>query len=442
MSELAHSLASLSELFELGLSLSLEMDPEEVRAHILTSMRRAIRAPGACLLLYYKAQERFVPVASQGKKCPWGSLAGVLDADTIAKFSRGDSGLSSVKVEESDLLLVSLVYGDVFIGLVALTLMDALMERQNLLLAHMGRMAAQILYRNDLHFDKLRAALSQERDRIARDLHDGVIQQLAYALYKLEFIQHLLKTGSTQQIITEVERISIILQESLQELRSTTTSLLPSQLTTRTFSDAVASLLQDFQQDNPDILLEPHISALPPLPAGLEATAFRIIQEALNNIRKHAMATEVMLRLQLQTDTLQLEISDNGRGFDIHPTQDALASHSSTEEEDMTHRGLHGMYQRVQEADGTWRISSKPGAGTIIEATLPLLHSTLELTQREHEVLQLIVAGLDNHAIARKLSIRSETVKKHVQHITQKFHVKDRSQVAVVASRKNLRSFP
>ena len=436
--ELTYSLASLSELFELGLPLGSEMEPEEVRTHILTSMRRAVRAQGACLLLYYKVQERLVPVASQGEKFPCGSLASMMDADEIVRFSRRAPGLalSSVELEGIDILLVSLVYGDVFIGLVALTVAgtNSLLEERSVLLTYMGKVAAQILYTNDLRSNELRSAVAQERNRIARDLHDGVVQQLAYALYKLELIQHLLESDSPQMIMAEIERISTILHESLQDLRSTTTSLLPSQLSMHTFSDALASLLQDFQLDNPAVSLEQHISVLPPLPARLEAATFRVTQEALNNIRKHAMATRVTLYIQLQPEVLRFEIHDNGRGFDTRSVQNMLDAH----EEGIVHSGLRGMYQRVQEVAGTWQISSKPGVGTTIVATFPLLHSALELTQREREVLQLIVAGLDNHAIARKLSIRSETVKKHVQHITQKLHVKDRSQATVIASKQNL----
>jgi signal transduction histidine kinase len=441
LTELSCSLASLSELFALGLPPGSEMEPEEVRAHILTSIRQSVCTLGACLLLYYKVQERFVPVASQGEKFPCGALASMISAAEVARLSSGGPGaaLGSVRLEGSDILLVSLVCGDVFVGLVALTLVDALTEEQSLLLTYMGSVAAQILYMHDLRSRELRSAVVQERNRIARDLHDGVVQQLAYALYKLEIIQHLLDSGPTQQIIAEIERISTILQESLQELRSTTTSFLPSQLSMYTFNKALAALLLNFQQDNPAISLKQHVSILPPLSAELEAATFRVIQEALNNIRKHATATELTLRLELQADVLQLEIHDNGQGFDTGSVQNMLVAHST--EESIAHSGLRGMYQRIQEIGGTWHIASEPGAGTTIEARLPLLESASELTQREREVLQLIVAGLDNHAIAQKLSIMDETVKKHVQHITQKLHVKDRAQVAVMASKHNLHSF-
>ncbi|GAC1366815.1 MAG: hypothetical protein PVS3B1_06550 [Ktedonobacteraceae bacterium] len=434
--DLMYNLASLSELFDLGLALGSELELEEVRSHILTHMRRAMRARGACMLLYYKAQERFVPVASQGEKLPCGTLAAQIDGHDVEQFSgRGPgSTLSTVQVEDTRILLVSLTCRDAFVGLVALPLVDtdSLLDERGLLLAYMGEVAAQILHNNDVRANELRAAVVQERKRIARDLHDGVVQQLAYALYKLEFVQHMLATGSMQQVKDELERIPVILNESLEDLRATTISLLPSQLSTQTFSEALASLLRDYQLDNPTLFLQQEIAPLPPMPAALEATIFRVIQEALNNVRKHAMATRILLRIQLQPDALLLEIRDNGRGFNTQYVRSML--HPRRSGAKLLHNGLRGMYERVQEAGGSWHIASEQGAGTTIRVTLPLLHSGSELTQREHEVLQLVVAGLDNHAIARKLAIRSETVKKHVQRITQKLHLKDRSQVAVATA--------
>ncbi len=436
--ELMYSLASLSELFELGLTSEAEMETEDTHTHILTHMRRAIRAHSACLLLYYKAQERFVPVASQGEKLSCGTLASIIDNHDIEQFAaRGPGGtLSTIQLDDLHILLVSLTCHNVFIGLVALTLSsaDSLLDERGLLLTYMGSVAAQILYNNDMRSNELHSALTQERNRIARDLHDGVVQQITYVIYKLEFIQHLLETGLTQQVTTEIERIATILNESMQDLHSTTTSFLPSLLNTYSFNVALASLLQDYQLDSPAISLEQEIAALPPMSATLEAAIFRVIQETLNNIRKHAMATRIALRIQLQPeDTVLLEIYDNGCGFDTQYIPGWL--HSQHIPRDTAHNGLRGIHERVQELAGTWHIESQPGAGTTIRATFPLTDSHLELTQRESEILQLIVAGLDNHAIARKLSIRSETVQKHVERITQKLHVKDRSQVAVMASK-------
>jgi signal transduction histidine kinase/DNA-binding CsgD family transcriptional regulator len=436
---LLDNLASLSAVFELVLTSEAEIEPEEIRTRILTHICQAMRAQGACLLLYYKAQERLVPVASQGERLPCGTLASIIDNHDIEQM-RGP-GLSTIQLEGLCIVLVSLICHDVFFGLVALTFADAdsLLDERRLLLTYMGNVAAQILYTSEMHSNELRSALAQERNRIARNLHDGVVQQLAYILFKLEFSQHLLETGQTRQVIAEIERISTILNASLQELRSTMTSLLPPQLNTHSFSDALASLLQDYQLDNPTISLEQELVLLPPMPASLEATIFRVIQEALNNIHKHAQATRIILRIQLLPNAVQLEIRDNGRGFD---PQDILNSpYTHYMRPDTMHNGLRGMQERIQEAAGTWHIVSLPEAGTTIYATFPLMCPDLEFTQRESEVLQLIVSGLDNHAIARKLSIRSETVQKYVQHIAQKLQVKDRSQVAVMASKFKFRDY-
>ena len=94
------------------------------------------------------------------------------------------------------------------------------------------------------------------------------------------------------------------------------------------------------------------------------------------------------------------------------------------------------MQERMEQAGGTLEIASKPGAGTIFKARFPLAPSPLALTDREREVLRLLASGATNRAIADTLSVSIETVKSHVHHIMQKLQVKDRTQAAVLAARK------
>ena len=94
------------------------------------------------------------------------------------------------------------------------------------------------------------------------------------------------------------------------------------------------------------------------------------------------------------------------------------------------------MQDRVEQAGGVLEITSKLNAGTTIKARFPLALSPLALTNREREVLRLLVDGATNRAIAGKLSVSIETVKSHVHHIMQKLQVKDRTQAAVLATRK------
>jgi DNA-binding NarL/FixJ family response regulator len=101
------------------------------------------------------------------------------------------------------------------------------------------------------------------------------------------------------------------------------------------------------------------------------------------------------------------------------------------------HMGLQTMEERIRQIGGVLEIHSAPGAGTTLKARFPLTQSSAILTEREREVLRLMVEGLTNRAISERLSISLETVKSHVHHIMQKMHVKDRTQAAVVATRQH-----
>jgi len=100
------------------------------------------------------------------------------------------------------------------------------------------------------------------------------------------------------------------------------------------------------------------------LPSSTEIAAYRLVQEALTNIRKHADATKVNLRLQFQADNLLVEIRDNGRGFDLSQTLDSAIS--------VGHMGLLGMKQRVETLGGDIKIKTGKGAGTAITLRFPI----------------------------------------------------------------------
>lgn len=276
---------------------------------------------------------------------------------------------------------------------------------------------------------QLQAALDQERNRIAQNIHDSIAQQFAEVLYRLEFIQRILdKQPDVAQL--EISRLSDILKESLHELRYTISALIPPQLEQLGFETALQLLLDEYRRTEPtlQIVYEGEATAL--LPPSLEAPAYRFIQEALQNIRKHAQATRATVRIRVLAGLLLIEISDNGRGFDLSQVmnrQDTGTGYSI---------GLRIMRNRIQQAGGSWEIQSKQGVGTTVKARFRLATHPAALTNREREVLRLIAEGLTNRAIAEKLSVSTETIKSHVHHIMQKMHVNDRTQAAVLAARQ------
>ena len=106
------------------------------------------------------------------------------------------------------------------------------------------------------------------------------------------------------------------------------------------------------------------------LPTEAEIATYRVVQEGLNNIRKHANASEARVRLEFGERELSIRIKDNGAGFN---TSEALEGDPS-----IGHLGLVGMKQRVEGLGGTLRISSKIGLGTTVDIHLPVETSTVE----------------------------------------------------------------
>ena len=412
--------------------------------YILSSMARVIHTPCACLLLYHPSLRRLLPAARMGDELSCASLVNSIDGIEMERLSMRGPGevLSFFTSGKRHILLVTLSCNCILLGIVALALdnENALPDERGLLLTYMGNVAALLLRNYSVHARELQMAVEHERTRIARDIHDGAAQRISHVLHKLEFIQRILEKQALwphllQTALIEVEQASGILEAGLIDLRHAISSLLPVQLEEQNFVNALQSLFDEYMITDPGLEISYTIDDSEALPAALEPPIFRFIQEALTNVRKHALATHVVIHLKIAANALLVEVGDNGVGFqsEVVATQ-RIASGESAEE--TLHLGLRTMRERIQEVGGTIEIQSKANNGTTVRAYFPLANAVQLLTSREHEVLHLIVDGLTNRDIAQKLSISLETVKTHVRHITQKMQVKDRTQAAILAMRQ------
>lgn len=280
--------------------------------------------------------------------------------------------------------------------------------------------------------EETRVAIDRERSRIARDLHDGAAQGIAHAIHTLELAQRVLEK-QPQVAEREIQRARATLLESLDALRHDISALLPAPLEQGNFAEAAHALLEDFRQQEPAIILHSEGLHIERLPTSLEVTLYRFLQEALHNVRKHAHARHVTVQIQSLPGLLVAQVSDDGVGFIVE--QGSSSSHVA-QKNAAIHIGLRSMRERIEQTGGTLEIVSKPGMGAILKARFPLAQSPLALTSREREVLRLLADGATNRAIADTLSVSIETVKSHVHHIMQKLQVKDRTQAAVMAARK------
>ncbi len=282
---------------------------------------------------------------------------------------------------------------------------------------------------------QLETIIDRERERIAHDIHDGPAQQIAAVLHSLEYIQRIL-LKRPQDAQREIGRARQNLHAGLQDLRQCITTLIPSQLQQQSLSDA----LQAFKQDDGHLHIAIEVSNLTLVLPALEAPIYRFVQEALNNVRKHAHAQQAVVHVRVLPGLLLIEVSDDGKGFDSK----TFLNHDVLNTDQQI--GLQAMRDRVQEAGGTWEIHSTPGTGTTVRARFPLVMPTgptmpttlvTSLTNRERDVLRLVIDGLTNRAIAEQLSVSTETVKSHVHHIMQKMNAKDRTHAAVLATKQH-----
>jgi len=433
-------LAARVLLGELELLVEVGLDERELQRKVLDYLGRELRASGGSLWLYQPARGRFAPGVNAGMDAP--SLA--LVTDTLLELAGEQPGMEvsmerglRVITESRGYMLVlhPLCCTGQLLGAVAFSLKggDELPVEQRALFAQMCDVAAIVLRSHQLRVEELQAAIDRERSRIARDMHDGAAQGIAHALHALEFAQRMLDK-QPQIAQREIRRARETLLESLNDLRHAISTLLPVQLEQANFDEAVRALLDDFSKHEPAIALRYEAAQPKHLPPSLEVPVFRLLQESLNNVRKHARASQVSVQVQSLPGLLVAQVSDDGAGFDLEQARRdsrVMAGNGAS-----ANFGLRSMQERVEQAGGVLDIVSKPGAGTTVKVHFPLASPPTALTAREREVLRLLVDGSTNRVIAAQLSVSMETVKSHVHHIMQKLQVKDRTQAAVLAARQ------
>lgn len=205
-------------------------------------------------------------------------------------------------------------------------------------------------------------AIDEERRRIAREIHDGLAQDMAGLRYKVGQWRHLVDHEPTR-MHAELDSFQKLLTRNLREIRRSIFALRPLALADLGFYPALRQFLLEFGEQNQLRVELRVVGAEDRLPAHLEPVLFRIIQEAINNIGKHAQATAASVTLDLSSATqVRLGVHDDGVGFD--PAQKGPGT-------DGGHLGLLQMQERVERLRGSLQVTSQPGAGTRIDVSLP-----------------------------------------------------------------------
>jgi signal transduction histidine kinase len=197
----------------------------------------------------------------------------------------------------------------------------------------------------------------EERRRVSAELHDGVAQWMVTAAYDVTTCQDLLTSGNNENIAEALSRVKDTLQTCLKELRRAIANLRPLPIAELGLVGALNKHAR--QLTNEGLCCTVHVeSKMPPLSIAEESTVFWIIQEALNNIRKHAGADNARIQILPQDDRLTVRIKDDGKGFD-----QALVESNAVP---MQRLGLTGMKERAELLGGNLEVVSALGQGTEI----------------------------------------------------------------------------
>jgi PAS domain S-box-containing protein len=209
---------------------------------------------------------------------------------------------------------------------------------------------------------RINAAIESERNRIARDLHDGPVQGLSAASLSLEAVLLMLRAGELDEGVEILTKVRKELAEEADNLRRLMSGLRPPLLEERGLVPALRETLDKFGRDN-GIQTEFFAQNVTDVPQDLETLAYRVVQEALSNASKHARASRIKVVVEALAGQLRIEVVDDGVGFDSAKAREYLQ---------MGRVGLASMRERVELANGTFMVHSNLGRGTTVLATLPL----------------------------------------------------------------------
>lgn len=234
-----------------------------------------------------------------------------------------------------------------------------LVEDELQLLYAVGDLLSMAIERGRLFRRSADIGAAEERNRIARELHDTVAQGLTAIALNLETADALLDAGAPPaKIQAKVQQALTLTRGNLDDTRRSVQNLRAAGLEGRPFAQALTSLIEDYVA-RWNLALTKEIDLYVPLAAVVENGLFRVAQEVLSNVVRHARATAITVRFQQNAQRATLLIADNGQGFDAAQAREGRY-------------GLLGLQERVKLLNGQLSLQSQPGQGTQIEVTLPL----------------------------------------------------------------------
>ena len=196
---------------------------------------------------------------------------------------------------------------------------------------------------------------------MAREIHDTLAQGFTGIILQLEAAEQVME-GDSGELETHLGRAKGLARDSLQEARRSVWGLIPHALEQRTLDEAIREVVRRCDpagQVKGSFVLSGEKRELPP---DVQTALLRVCQESLNNVRRHAGATEVSVSLEYNPGAVRLCVQDNGEGFDPERAKGTAERQGF---------GLTGMEQRARLLEGSFHVKSQQGKGTLVEVEIP-----------------------------------------------------------------------
>lgn len=204
-------------------------------------------------------------------------------------------------------------------------------------------------------------AALEERARLARELHDSVVQVLGYLNIKSQVAANSVLTESATRALQELKEIETVSAQAYDDIRDSISGLRLN-LIDQDLMEALQRYVERYEErSGVRVRLEVGLDQDVALPMGTQVQLLRIIQEALTNVRRHAQASQVQIAFREVEDTVRVSVQDDGQGFDP----------ATVESDGRQHLGLQTMKERAASVGAECEITSCPGQGTKIEIVLP-----------------------------------------------------------------------
>jgi len=230
--------------------------------------------------------------------------------------------------------------------------------------AELSQMARKVqAAQSSLHeyIGEITEAQEDERLRLARELHDGTLQSLIALKQRVQMVQ---KTREETPDNQEFNTLAALVEQTIEDLRRTTRALRPIYLEDLGLVTALEMLAREAEDSSGIKIAFSNHGDERRLPSSIELALYRIAQEALSNVARHSRASQAALNIQFEPNNLQLEIKDNGHGFQVPESPGELAPQG--------HFGLLGLYERAELIGANLAINSEVGEGTRLVIRLPI----------------------------------------------------------------------